>query len=188
MNVMNELTLKTFVLGAILGSLSGCGLPSENPEWPLATVAQIDLERYMGRWYEIARYPNSFEVGCSAVTADYELRDGGTVSVVNTCRGADGASVSRVISGFARVSDPATNAKLTVYFFYPFGAPYWIIDLDAEYQYAVVGDPSRTFLWILSRTPRLDPATYEQILQRLPAMGYDPTRLELTPQPDTETP
>lgn len=156
--------------------LPGCGANLNAP--PLATVDQVDVARYMGTWYEIARYPNSFERECYAVTAEYALRDDGTVSVLNTCREADGVTVKSTIEGFARVAEPATNAKLTVYFFYPFGAPYWIIGLDEDYQWAVVGDPSRSFLWILSRTPTLDAEIYAQILAGLPDQGYDPQRLE----------
>lgn len=160
---------------------SGCGAFINPNLPPLQTVASVDVERYMGTWYEISKYPNNFQQGCSGVTAEYTLRDNGTVRVLNTCRNADGASVKSTIEGFATVADPATNAKLTVYFFFPFGAPYWIIDLDDEYEYAVVGEPARQFLWILSRTPTLDLNTYEQILERLPEKGYDPQRLVLTP-------
>lgn len=162
--------------------LSGCGPFAERGWSPLETVRFVDIERYMGTWYEIAKYPNRFEQGCYAVTAEYTLRDDGTVRVVNTCRAADGVTVRSTIEGFATVADKATNAKLSVFFYVPFGAPYWIIDLDDDYQYAVVGEPSRRFLWILSRTPTLDDATFDAILQRLPEKGYDPSRLELTPQ------
>jgi len=149
---------------------------------PLAVAPQVAVERYTGRWYEIARYPNWFERGCANVTADYALRDDGTLSVINTCRSQDGQTVTDRIEGFARIADPETNAKLTVYFFWPFGAPYWILEIGAEYEYAVVGEPSRSFLWILSRTPTLDDATLAGILNRLPDLGYDPARLEWTPQ------
>ena len=165
----------------LAGALVGCALPArEGP--PLETVARVDIERYMGRWYEIAKYPNSFERGCFGVTADYTLRPDGTVRVLNTCRSEDGTRVLRTADGLARVADRSTNAKLTVYFFYPFGGSYWIRDLDEEFRYAVVGEPSRRFLWILSRTPTLDDETYEGILQRLPQMGYDPAKLELMTQ------
>ena len=170
------------VLVPFVTALPGCGPLLDAGANPLVTVDQVEVQRYMGTWYEIARYPNSFERGCSAVTADYTLRDDGTVHVLNTCRDSDGVTVKSTTEGFAEIADPRTNAKLTVYFFYPFGAPYWIIDLGENYEYAVVGDPSRTFLWILSRTPTLDAETYEQILQRLPEKGYDPAQLELTPQ------
>lgn len=163
-------------------TLSGCGRFVDAPSIPLETVPFVEVERYMGKWFEIAKYPNGFQQGCSAVTAEYSLREDGTVRVFNTCRAADGVTVTNTIEGFATVADTRTNAKLLVYFFFPFGAPYWIIDLDDDYQYAVVGEPSRRFLWILSRTPALDESTYNAILQRLPEKGYDPSRLELTPQ------
>lgn len=162
--------------------IGGCGTIPGSLADPLDTVEFVDVERYMGTWYEIAKYPNGFQQGCAAVTAEYTLRNDGTVRVFNTCRESDGVTIKSTIEGFATVADETTNAKLTVYFFYPFGAPYWIIDLDEDYTYAVVGDPTRQFLWILSRTPTLDAATYDQILQRLPDKGYDPSRLELTLQ------
>ncbi|QDV89249.1 Outer membrane lipoprotein Blc precursor [Phycisphaerae bacterium RAS2] len=183
-----ELRKFRWVVGVLLGagSLTGCQLFAPGP--PLETVSSVDIARYMGTWYEIAKYPNGFEQGCFGVTAEYTLRDDGTVRVVNVCRNADGTRNERNIEGFATVADATTNSKLTVYFFFPFGAPYWIIDLDEDYQYAVVGDPSRTFLWILSRTPTLDEATYQGILDRLPAKGYDPARLELMPQFPAQSP
>ncbi|MFO0837186.1 MAG: lipocalin family protein [Phycisphaerae bacterium] len=166
----------------LAAAIGGCGAIPGSPAEPLDTVEYVDVERYMGTWYEIAKYPNGFQQGCSGVTAEYALREDGTVRVFNTCRESDGETIKDTIEGFATVADKATNAKLTVYFFYPFGAPYWIIDLDEDYRYAVVGDPTRRFLWILSRAPTLDRALYDQILQRLPEKGYDPSRLELTPQ------
>lgn len=176
-----------FLFLPLAAFLSACGSISGTLSGPLDTVDYVDVARYMGTWYEIAKYPNGFQQGCSAVTAEYALRDDGTVRVFNTCRESDGVTVKSTIEGFATVTDKSTNAKLTVYFFYPFGAPYWIIDLDEGYTYAVVGDPTRRFLWILSRTPTLDPSLYEQILQRLPEKGYDPSRLELTPQMPEQT-
>lgn len=164
--------------------VSGCGAWSSSTSGNLETVDRVDIERYMGTWYEIARYPNTFEQGCSGVTAEYTLLDNGRVRVVNICRESDGRRVKRAIEGFAMVADRSTNAKLMVYFFFPFGAPYWILDLDEDYRYAVVGEPTRQFLWVLSRTPTLDAQTYHGILQRLSEKGYDPTRLEITPQPD----
>lgn len=169
------------MLAALPAFLTGCGLLPGGVFAPLATVENVDIERYMGKWYEIAKYPVPFEKGCFGVTAEYSLKSDGTVRVFNTCRNADG-EIANTIEGFAAVSDPTTNAKLTVYFFYPFGAPYWIIELGDNYEYAVVGDPSRSYLWILSRTPTLDESTYADILSRLPDRGYDPARLELMPQ------
>jgi len=173
------------ILTGLLISLSGCGVALDST---LTTAPSVDIQRYMGKWYEIAKYPAVFENGCFGVTADYTLQSDGKVKVVNTCRKSDG-SVARTIEGFATVADSSTNSKLTVYFFYPFGAPYWILELDdVNYQWAVVGDPSRSFLWILSRTPTMGPQVYAGILERLPAKGYDPARLELMPQFPAESP
>ncbi len=174
-------------VAVLSASLTGCGLTSDGVATPLATVENVDIAKYMGKWYEIAKYPVPFENGCYGVTAEYSLKDDGTVRVFNTCRAADGA-IANTIEGIAAVADPSTNAKLTVYFFYPFGAPYWILELGENYEYAVVGDPTRSTLWILSRTPMLDDATYQDILARLPDQGYDPARLELMPQFPEESP
>jgi apolipoprotein D and lipocalin family protein len=151
---------------------------------PLDVVERVDLERYMGKWYEIARYPNFFQPpDCVATTAEYTLNEDGTVRVVNRCRqgGSDGRA--RSIEGVARVADPTTNAKLKVSFFPPFEGDYWIIDLDQDYQWAVVGEPGRNVLWVLSRTPTMDEAVYAEIVSRLPDKAYDPQRLRKTPQP-----
>lgn len=167
------------LVGLLLG---GCG--AFNP--PLATVEKVELGRYTGRWYEIARYPNSFERGCVGVTADYALREDGRISVLNTCMDGDLDGNVRTIEGVARVVDPSTGAKLAVTFFGPFEGDYWILELGEDYEYAVVGEPSRSFLWILSREPTLDQHLYQEILGRLPEKSYDPNRLEVVPQQSDE--
>lgn len=159
-------------------TFAGCGAFNA----PLATVDFVDVPRYMGKWYEIARYPTSAEEGCVGVTADYALRDDGRVTVLNTCYEEELDGPVRTIEGTARVVDSETNAKLAVRFFWFFEGAYWILELGEDYEYAVVGEPSRGFLWILSRTPTLDPAVYQGILDRLPEKGYDPERLELVLQ------
>lgn len=167
-----------------LSLLMVCGLANAGclsmfyPE--LIVVENVEVERYMGTWYEIARYPNTFQnAECNNTTAEYTLNDDGTVKVVNRC-GPTG--VEQSIEGTARVVDPATNAKLKVRFFGPFEGNYWIIDLDPDYQWAVVGDPSRLFLWVLSRSPTMDPAVYQDILSRLPDKQFNPERLRITLQ------
>lgn len=149
---------------------------------PLEVVPSVDLNRYAGTWYEIARLPNSFQRDCAGnTTATYTLRPGGEIAVRNECRKADGRRKSA--QGTARVAgakDP--NAKLKVTFFWPFRGDYWIVDLDPEYRWAVVGEPSRRYLWILSREPRLDAALYEQIVQRAKQRGFDTGRLLKTRQ------
>jgi apolipoprotein D and lipocalin family protein len=149
---------------------------------PLETVATVELDRYLGRWYEIASYPAWFQRGCTATTAEYSRRPDGAIRVVNSCRKGSLDGRVKVAEGKATVADPTSNARLKVSFFWPFAGDYWIIDLDPEYRWAVVGEPRRNYLWILSRTPAMDEATYQAIVSRLPDRGYDPGRLHRTLQ------
>lgn len=149
---------------------------------PLETVPQVDLERYLGTWYEIASFPQSFQEGCTGTTATYSLQPDGEIEVVNRCRLGSLDGEEKVAVGRARVVDPDTNAKLKVSFFGPFWGKYWIIQLDPEYRYAVVGHPNREYLWILSRTPTMPEATYAGIVEELKDDGYDVGRLERTVQ------
>ena len=153
-----------------------------DPE-PLEVVDSVDLERYLGRWYEIASYPMYFQKGCTATIATYSLREDGLIQVINSCRKGSLDGKLKEAKGRAKVVDAETNAKLKVSFFGPFWGDYWIIDLDPDYRWAVVGGPKRKYLWILSRTPQMDEALYEEIIGRLPAKGYDPKRLNRTTQP-----
>lgn len=150
---------------------------------PLQTVPHVDLNRYLGTWYEIAAFPQSFQKGCTGSTANYTLRDNGEIDVLNDCRKGSLGGEAKVAKGRARVVDRTTNAKLEVSFFRPFWGDYWIIDLGADYEYAVVGHPSRDYLWILSRTPTMDAAVYDGIVVRLRAQGYEVERLKRTLQP-----
>jgi apolipoprotein D and lipocalin family protein len=149
----------------------------------LEVVPHVDLSRYVGKWYEIARIPNWFERRCVAATAQYTLNPDGTVMVQNACRLEGFGGRLRTIRGVARVVDPATNARLKVSFFRPFSGDYWIIDLDPEYRWVAVGEPRRRYLWILSRTPTLDEETLQGILGRVAGQGYDLSRVVRTPQP-----
>jgi len=148
----------------------------------LQTVAHVDLGRYLGTWYEIASFPQSFQRGCTGTTATYALRDDGEVDVVNRCRLGSLDGKEKVAHGRARLVDRTTNAKLEVSFFRPFWGPYWIIDLAPDYLYAVVGHPGRDYLWILSRTPTMSEATFQMIVTRLQAQRYETSRLVRTLQ------
>ncbi len=151
----------------------------------LQTVSAVDLKRYMGRWYEIARLPNRFQKKCAGdVTATYSLGEDGKVSVLNQCRDASGKLTSA--KGKARVADKRTNAKLKVtfvkaFFFWPFGADYKIIELGTDYEYAVVAS-GRDYLWILSRTPQMNEEVYRRLVNRAAAQGFDVSRLQKTQQ------
>jgi apolipoprotein D and lipocalin family protein len=149
---------------------------------PLEVVPQVDLTRYMGTWYEIARFPHRFEKGCIAAKATYTLREDGTVDVINECRLDRFDGPVKTARGIARVVDETTKAKLKVAFFWPFSGDYWIIDVGDDYDYAVVGHPGRKYLWILSRKPLMDDALYDHILTSASSNGYDVSRLVKTPQ------
>ena len=150
---------------------------------PVRTVTHVDLARYTGTWYEIASYPQKFQKGCTATTAVYTLREDGKIEVVNRCNRDSLDGRETIARGKAKVVDRESNAKLKVSFFWPFWGDYWIIDLDPEYRYAVVGNPSRKYLWILSRTRSMAPDVYAQILERITAQGYDVAKLRTTLQP-----
>jgi len=178
-----RLMLLVFVMFTFLSGFAMVAPTRAADEQPLETVDSVDLERYLGRWYEIASYPMFFQKGCTATTADYSLREDGLIEVINSCRKKTLDGNLKEAKGRAKVVDPETNAKLKVSFFGPFWGDYWIIDLDPDYQWAVVGGPKRKYLWILSRTPQMDPAVFDEIVSRLPAKGYDPNRLNTTTQP-----
>ena len=147
------------------------GTMEEKKKDELRVVDSVDLSRYVGTWYEIARLPNSFQKKCAdSVTANYTVRADGKVDVVNRCRKASGEFTTA--KGKAKIVDKQTNAKLKVTFFWPFYGDYWILDLGQNYEYAVVGDPSRKYLWVLSRTPRMDEGLYQQLLSKMAARGF----------------
>jgi apolipoprotein D and lipocalin family protein len=156
---------------------------------PLPTQDWVDLARYAGRWYEIARLPNRFQEQCAGdVAATYTLRTDGRVTVVNECRRKDG-TVTRAEGVARRAEARGPASRLKVRFapaflsFLPFvWGDYWIVDLDRDYRYAVVGDPSRRYLWILSRRPQMDEATYASLTDRARAFGFDTSRILRTPQ------
>lgn len=180
---MNKILPKALACAALAGVCS-----TGNAAEPLATIPSLDVPRYLGTWYEIAKYPNRFQRECkSATSAQYSKAGDGTLTVVNRCRRDDG-SISEAV-GTARQLGPDTSPKLKVRFapqwlsFLPFvWGDYWVIDLDDGYQLAAVSEPKREYLWILSRQPRVDAGAYQSLLARLSARGFDTGKLETTPQ------
>jgi apolipoprotein D and lipocalin family protein len=148
---------------------------------PLETVTYVDLNRYVGQWHEIARYQHKFQEGCIGSKAIYTLRDDGKINVLNQCYEKSSSGELRSAKGKAWVVDKQSNAKLKVSFFWPFAGDYWIIELGDDYEYAVVGHPTRKYLWILSRTPEMDETLYNEILSRLEKQDYDTTKLLVSP-------
>jgi apolipoprotein D and lipocalin family protein len=145
-------------------------------------VQQVDLDRYLGRWYEIAKIPNRFQSQCiSDTTATYTHNADGTIAVVNRCRTRGGEFVEA--RAIARVADARSNAKLEVSFFSllgwrPVWGNYWVLALGPDYDYAVVGEPGRRYGWILARTPTLPDATRAHIDRQLRELGYQPELFE----------
>lgn len=170
-----SVTRCTLAAGAAL-CVSACFTPPPDNlagDEPPPVVEEVDLDRYLGRWFEIARYDMAFERGCDGVTANYARRDDGLIRVVNTCRkgGLDGEA--EVAEGRARVVEGSNGAKLKVSFFGPFWGDYWVLELDEDYDWSVVGGPEGRYLWILSRTPQMDQAVLDARLARLKQLGYD---------------
>ena len=164
--------------------LLGFGLAGTASETkPLEVVPYVDLGRYIGTWYEIAAIPQRFQKDCVGAAAIYTLRDDGSIAVLNKCRKKTLDGEWKEANAKAWVVDKKTNAKLKVQFFWPFKGDYWIIELDVDYQYAVVGHPGRKYLWILSRTPQMDESLYQDLLQRIANKGYDPSRIKKSLQP-----
>ena len=141
----------------------------------------VELSRYLGHWYELARYEQGFQKDCDGVTADYALRDDGKVAVINTCRKPDG-SIKRA-TGKAKVVDTATGAKLKVSFFGPFYGDYWVLDRADDYSWAIVGEGSGRYLWLLSRDASPGAAKLAMLVERAKALGYDTSMLRITKQP-----
>lgn len=150
----------------------------------LQTVPYVDLIKYSGKWYEIASYPQRFQKGCNCTTAEYTLSKKDFVIVENRCNKDSVNGEQSYIKGKAFVVKNSGNAKLLVQFFWPFKGKYWIIDLADDYSYAVVSHPNKKYLWILSRTPKMNDTVYQQIISKLTEKGFDITKLEVTQQID----
>lgn len=138
---------------------------------PPPTVAQVDLARYMGDWFEIARLPNPFQRRCASTTARYVLGKDLAFKVINSCITPEGKRLDA--HGRAHVVDRATGSKIKVTFFWPFYGDYWILDLDPDYRWALVGTPDRRYLWVLSRAERMAPQDLETLLGKAKSLGYD---------------
>ena len=163
----------------IIQTVSAMG--RELPE--LQTVPKVELSRYLGRWYEIARFEQRFQKGCVGVTATYSQRPDGKIDVLNECKLYRLDGEHKLAQGWAKVADHKTNSKLKVTFFWPFFGDYWIIELGENYEYAVVGAPGRDYLWILSRTPEMDEAVYDGLVEKIKTKHlFDVTKLQKTLQ------
>ena len=170
---------------SLFASLAACA--GGNPYQELRTVNYLELGRYQGLWYEVYRFPNSFERNCANVTAKYDLNKNGTVGVINTCVN-EISGQERSVKGTAFVTDPDTNASLKVSFvpFFQrwglFAGDYNVIALGDDYEWAVVGSQDRQFLWFLSRTPELSDETVELMKEEAASQDFDLSKLIKTPR------
>lgn len=147
---------------------------------PLETVKQVDLDRYLGKWYEIARFEHKFEKDCKNVTATYSLKDNSDIEVVNRCEKITSGKKTKAVGTAYSVDN--TNAKLRVSFFRPFYGDYWILYLDKDYKHVLVGSPSREYLWILARDKTISNETKTKILEKVPSLGFDKNKFIWTVQ------
>lgn len=181
-------TARLFALTALAGSallLSGCATVfSRHPVGNTAVpqpAKPVDLQRYLGKWYELARYEQGFQKDCDGVTAEYALKDNGDISVLNRCRKPDGSIDDA--RGNAKIVDKVTNAKLKVSFFGPFYGDYWILDRADDYSWAIVGEGSGRYLWLLSRQAEPGQEALDAQIARARSLGYDTSMLRITKQP-----
>jgi lipocalin len=146
---------------------------SANAQDKPAVVSSVDLNRYKGKWYEIARLPNRFERKLKCASAEYSLREDGKIKVINSGNYIADPKKSNSATGVAWIPDKNSPAKLKVRFFWPFTGDYWIMDLDKDYKWVLIGEPSFKYLWILAREKKMDEKTYQMLLKKAVDNGYD---------------
>lgn len=168
--------LKLISLISILFFFTACS----SKDAPLQTVEKVNLNQYLGNWYEIARYEHFFEKDCKNVVANYSMIDEDTIKVINRCTKIQTNEKKEAVGRAYAIDD--TNSKLKVSFFRPFYGDYWILILDKNYEYVVVGTPSREYLWILARNKFISEEIKNSILQKLPSLGFDTSKFIWTIQ------
>lgn len=181
------MTRRTIAIIACLLSFGAAAQPAAGDTTELTPIETLDVSRYVGIWYEIAKFPNWFQRKCVADTkAEYSVEPDGSLRVLNRCR-LDNGDIDEAI-GAARQVGPATSPKLKVRFAPPWlsfipmvWGNYWVVDLDDDYRLVAVSEPKREYLWVLSRTPTVDPKAYDELLKRLAKKGLDVRKLEHTP-------
>ena len=176
--------MRNFYLLLILSLLLSFSCTKTNSQMiDKTTVKALDLNRYLGTWYEIARFPHSFEKNLVGVTATYCLREDGKIRVLNQGHKNTLEGELSKAEGKAKIPDPLKPANLKVSFFWIFYAEYNVLELDENYQYAMIGSSSDKYFWILSRTPQMEPAVYEMLLEKARKRGYNLDKLYKVPQP-----
>lgn len=171
---------RALVTAAVVLVLSGCALLA--PKEPLPTVESVDLDRYMGQWYVIANIPYFGERGNVAGRAVYRQRDDGRMDDIYIYKKGDFDAPDERLEGVAWVVNERTRAEWKVRFYWPLSFGYYIVGLDEDYQWSMVGHPTRNYAWIMAREPTMDEALYARLLARFEALGYDASELQKVPQ------
>jgi len=165
---------------ATIGITMGC--TAGKKQQTMYSTKDINIEQFMGTWYEIARFPHRFERNLVGVTASYRLKKNGKVEVINKGFKNTLDGKQKKAKAFAKISNPEETGRLKVFFFWPFGADYLVLDIDEDYTWALIGSSSPDYLWILSRTPELPNDTYQKIVHKAKSIGYDVSKLETVKQ------
>lgn len=168
--------MRLFLIPCVILALAACsGQPVYRTSNDPLPIAHIEPTRYAGVWHEAARLPNAFEEGCLLATASYTLRNDGGVDVVNTCRDSKGET--RTARGQARLVGENGEGKLKVRFFWPVEADYWVLERADDYSWAIVGEPSGRYLWVLTRAAEITPDQRAFFETRITALRYRPAEL-----------
>jgi apolipoprotein D and lipocalin family protein len=158
-------------VGGLIAFISACSTSNDTSSPAMPVVANVDVARYLGTWHQVSWIPNSFQGDCASDTKATYTLDGADLRVQNQCKDVNGKTTEAI--GIAKIVEGSNNAKLRVSFFRPFYGNYWVLALDPDYKWVLVGEPKRKFGWVLARDNKLDDATLNQILDRAVALGYD---------------
>ena len=177
--MIRKLLLTSAAAAGVVALLAGCSTSNEANLAPMPVVASVDVAKYLGTWHQVAWIPNSFQGDCASETKATYTLDGKDLRVQNQCKDAAGKTTEAI--GIAKIVEGSNNAKLRVSFFRPFYGNYWVLALDPDYKWVLVGEPKRAFGWVLARDTKLDPATLNQILDRAVALGYERSAFKMSP-------
>lgn len=160
-------------------ALTACSTANDSNLAPMPVVDKVDVARYLGTWHQVAWIPNSFQGDCASDTKATYTLDGADLRVLNQCKDAKGKTTEA--NGIAKIVEGSNNAKLRVSFFRPFYGNYWVLALDPDYKWVLVGEPKRSFGWVLARENKLDEATLNKVLDRAVSLGYDRSAFKMSP-------
>lgn len=176
---ISKLIVTATIYACVTTVLTSCSTANEAALAPMPVVASVEVSRYLGSWHQVAWIPNSFQGDCASDTQATYTLDGKDLRVQNQCKDLNGKTTEAI--GIAKIVEGTNNAKLRVSFFRPFYGNYWVLALDPDYQWVLVGEPKRTFGWVLARDKQLAPATLNHILDRAVALGYERAAFKVSP-------